>query len=230
LAEQVGDFNFINNDSVLYTTLSNNSVIIQTKDLTTNTTDTIFTTPFREAHILLGTEVAGPHYFFPKTNYQLEGFVYRYQQGQFDRLAIDGFGLAANSVGEQIISSHRDQQNLMSTLYNPTTNEMVSLATPLIPEKCFVVNTDIYCAIPNETLRYDSINHWLQGVSKFSDSLWQVTPEENNLVINITAESGRRVDVIDHTIGTISGDWYFRNKNDNSLWIFELANITDPLE
>jgi hypothetical protein len=99
------------------------------------------------------------------------------------------------------------------------------LPITVIPEKCVSSNEKLLCAQPdNRKLQYNSINRWLQGVESYADSLWMID-EEPEILIDITGFSGREVDVINGLVGTLSGDWYFQNKKDSSLWIYELSRL-----
>ena len=227
MADMVGEFMFVEDDEVLFTTQNNSGISIQTNDLN-GSVDTIFTTPFREAIVILNTDVAGPHYFYPKISYLLEGFVYEYKNGSLNRLPLDGFGLAAGVAGDKVIASFRNQTKLVTEMLDTTDGGVTSLTTPLVPEKCVSVELNTYCAIPGDTtLQYNSINEWLKGTEMFSDNLWRVDTAGNEEMINIVEHSGRGVDVVNGTIGEISQDWYFRNKADDSLWIYELSKFSN---
>jgi len=228
--EEVGEMTFTEDNNLIYTTITNNSVLGNVFNIKNETTAVIFDTLFREATVILGSTVAGPHYFFPKTNYTFEGFVYRVDEGRLTRLPVDGFGFTANMFGNTILASYRDKSDLVTIIYDQASEEKAELDVALLPDKCVGSDENIYCAIPkNETLRYDSINKWYQGVDLFTDSLWLVG-EDGEELIDITNHSGRNVDVVNGEIGEISSDWYFQNKGDHSLWIYELSEIADITE
>lgn len=227
VADAAYQFAAADNNTLLYTTVTNNNAVVNRFNIETRVNDVLFTTLFREAIVLFGTTVDGPHYFLPKTSRFLEGFLYQVSNGTFNRLPLDGFGFSSYLVDEDIISSHRKKTNLVSSLYDTETGELVELPTSVIPEKCVGVAEKLYCAQPdNKQLNHNSIDRWLQGVDSFADNLW-VIEEEPELLINITSFSGRDVDVMNGLIGRFSDDWYFQNKTDNSLWIYELSRLTD---
>ncbi len=230
VAENVGIFNFSNDDNLLYTIASNSSLLAIVFDLKDQSHETIFETPFREASVVFGNEDDGPHYFYPKTSYLLEGFVYRADGNVLTRLPIDGFGLTSNVLDDVVLTSYRNQIKLVTTLYDQTENEIIALDEVLLPSKCVSKEDDLYCAVPkNKQLQYDSINKWQQGIESFSDNLWSINDSSVEL-IDITNHSGRSVDVVNGSIGTLSNDWYFQNKIDNTLWIYELSRLTDNVE
>ncbi len=102
------------------------------------------------------------------------------------------------------------------------------LETALIPDKCIARDESLYCALPkNTTLKYNDIDQWYQGVESFTDNLWLISDEANQELIDITDHTGRNVDVINGLIGNTSDDWYFQNKLDNSLWIYELSRLDE---
>ncbi len=222
----VGQFEFTPNDELLYTTVNNSSVVARAFDLSSQSSETLFSTPFREAFVDFGSDIDGPHYFWPKTSHLLEGFVYKVSGGSFTRLPVDGFGLSANTFDELVLASYRDGSDLVTTLYNNTLSEPKLLETALIPDKCVASDKSLYCALPkNTTLQYKDIDQWFQGVESFTDNLWLISDESNQELIDITGHSGRNVDVKNGTIGNTSNDWYFQNKLDNTLWIYELSRL-----
>jgi hypothetical protein len=225
IADAAVQLSITENDFLLYTTLTNSGVVTNVFDVEEKESEVLFTTPFREAIVLFNSTVAGPHYFLPKTSHLLEGFVYEVSGDTLNRLPLDGFGFSSTLVGENILSTYRDQTRLVSSLYDTQTEELVELPTSIIPEKCVGLEEEVYCAQPeNKQLRYNSIDRWLQGVESFADSLWAVG-EESEPLINITSFSGREVDVFNGLVGKLSGDWYFQNKKDQSLWIYELSRL-----
>jgi hypothetical protein len=225
IAEGVGSFTITPNDEVLYTTTTNNSAVASVFMVETQTSEILFSTPFREAVVLFGESVNANHYFLPRTSHLLEGFMYEVIGNTFNRLPLDGFGFTSTLVNTHLISSYRDQSALVSTQYNTETGEIAELATPVIPDKCVSSTDKLFCAQPdNRKLQYNSINRWLQGMESYADSLW-VLDKEPEMLINITSFSGREVDVINGLVGKLSGDWYFQNKKDQTLWIYELSRL-----
>lgn len=221
------DFLVTDTDEILYTTLANNSTIINAYDPATDINTVVHRTPFREATVLLNKTLNGPHYFYPKIAVSLEGFLYELLDGTLTRLPVDGFNFAAATVADQVIFTHRQGRTIFTELYNGTP-DITELVASDVPQKCVGVETAVFCARPEQTIHYDSIVNWLKGSNQFSDDLWLIGDDEDKL-IDITNHSGRQVDVLNPMIGPVSTDWYFQNKIDGTLWIYELSRSIDTI-
>ena len=209
--------------NILYTSVTNSSVLARLYDSEAESTETVFETPFREATVDLNSTEAGPHIFYPKTSTVLESFVYEVTNGNLSRVPLDGYSFAAAVAGDTIIASSRTRSGMDTRQYDIETETTTNLSRVLVPEKCLATGGDLYCASETkDSINYQTLNQWFRGVEKFDDSLWHIS-ETNTELVDIKDFSGRQVDVINGTIGAESSDWYFQNKNDNSLWIYELS-------
>ena len=95
----------------------------------------------------------------------------------------------------------------------------------MLPEKCaFGTNIDVICAHEKIKIPTGFPDNWYQGTVNFKDSLWRISAEDSSatLLINTESASGRQLDVTDMTLGTNDTNAYFINKNDNTLWTYEL--------
>lgn len=225
LANSVTDFSFTKDNVLLYANLTNTSVVANSFEPVSEVNEVLFVTPFREASVRFTDIVAGPHYFFPKTSSLLEGFVYQVIDGTTTRLPADGYGLSANASLELLLVSKREKANFVSDLFLQESKDPIRLSKSFIPEKC-LINTVLYCAGSDTSLKYNATDEWLKGKTSFNDSLWSIREGEPVELIDISAFSGREVDVYESSLGYRSSDWYFKNKQDNALWIFELSRLT----
>ena len=229
IEEQVAEFSFSEEDVLMYGVVNNSSVAIKTYDSGDGVSTTLFSTPFREAAVKLGPTPEGPHYFWPKTSHLLEGFVYRVEGETFTRLPVDGFGLSANAFGDKVFASYRNQEELVSVMYEPTMEAPAELSAVFLPDKCVDGEFVIYCAGPRDAnLQFKDIDGWYQGTESFSDSLWVViSAASSEELVYIAGESGRNVDVKNGAIGVETGSWYFQNKIDNTLWVYEVLRLDE---
>lgn len=226
LANSVTEFQFTKEGTLLYANLTNTSVIGSEFDPINETAKVLFSTPFREASIVFTDSLSGPHYFYPKTSSLLESFVYEILDGKNTRLPADGYALSAAASSNLLLVTKRNQAQLVSDLYQKEGVVPVRLTRSFIPEKC-LVSTELYCAGEKSDLNYNSTDEWLKGNINFADSLWSVRGDQAVELIDISAFSGRDVDVTNSSLGYESGDWYFKNKLDNTLWIFELSRLEE---
>lgn len=213
-------------DGVLYTSEGNSFVTVTWFDFLKETKQARFTVPFRESTVQFGSTLSGPHLAFPKPSTQLEGFVYSYSNNTRQRLPIDGFGLAATIVGDTVVSIVRNQNTLTSSLYSPTSKSTVTPGLTIVPDKCVASSSTMVCAHDAAAQKtFETYDNWLKGIYQFNDDLWSISPVNGGdmKLIDIEAESGRIVDISDLHIGE-TGDLYFRNKNDSTVWWYDLSS------
>lgn len=230
IAEQVSEFTISESGVVLFGSVTNSSIMAKTYNPATETFGNLFSTPFREATLLFGSTLDSKHYFYPKTSHILEGFIYQVEGSTLTRLGLDGFGFTANNLDNLLVATYRNQNDLVSEQLSTATNQASNLEFAVIPSKCVGEDGSLYCAIPNnKNLQHDSITNWLMGTQLFYDDLWVISSSSEEL-IGINEFSGRNVDVINGALGDISSDWYFQNKLDNSLWLYELSRLNSESE
>jgi len=102
---------------LLYSKQHNNGIDVVERDLARGSEKTLFTVPFREAIVVFGETVTGPHVAYPKSSQHLEGFVYSYTGTTRTRTPLNGFGLTAHLAGDSIVGSWRNGSELTSYYY-----------------------------------------------------------------------------------------------------------------
>lgn len=101
--------------------------------------------------------------------------------------------------------------------------------SPIIfePHKCILSSTAkyiMYCGYEFTEYGYNYPNDWYQGARSFSDNIWSVN------LFNLSAtqlanpenEVGRVVDITNMETSSDGKVLYFTNKNDNTLWSYEI--------
>lgn len=212
---------FTSNDTLLYALKESQSVRGYEYDLVTDTTINLFTVPFREAVILWGETATGPHYTYPKTASDLEGYLYEINSGTLSRLPISGFGFSAIITGDAIIYSSAESDNLKNYIYNKKGGEVTPVQIPFIPEKCLVLKDGVSCASDTIAITKGSIESWYRGETVFNDTLWYIQPEINltNQIEPLSKTVGRSLDAT--MLSTESKVLYFVNHSDRSLWVYD---------
>jgi hypothetical protein len=225
IAPEVDQFAFMSDGTLLYTTVTNNSVVVHRYNTTEQVSDVLFTTPFREAVIRFGEAVTGPHLFQPKSSYLFEGFAYIYENGELRRLPTTGYNFSTAVGPNQVLVTKRNGSGLTSQVLSYT-GITQALPFDVVPDKCVSSTTTFYCAVSvTEELNYNSLDEWYKGRLQYQDNLWSITGTEQTELINITAFSGQRVDVTNSELGIQSGNWYFTNKPNSTLWVYELPRL-----
>ncbi len=216
-------------DSLLYAVHNSGSVAVTARTLESGNEKTLFSIPFREATVVMGTSKPGPHIAYPKTSSVLESFVYQYSNSKLERLPIEGYSLSAIPMLNGVIASAHKENNLSSMLYDATAKSSQVLPLVILPTKCLGHTAEtIVCGYDkNTTMRFDTPERWLQGSLTFNDNLWLLNADSSpRQLIDIKYTSGRTVDVTDPAIGTFTNDLYFKNKVDQTLWWYDLSNTS----
>lgn len=199
--------------------------------LTSQVVRTLFTLPFRDTTIVWGNSATSTHYAYPKTSHQLEGFVYSIQNSKLTRIPLDGFGLVADAGAGIITFGRNENQIHTSYYYDKAANQRYSAGLILLPEKCAFstkVTGLLWCANYTGTLDLEFPDNWYSGDTTSRDSLFAInlTPDAiatTNLV-DTFAETSREIDSTQMTIGDNERNLYFINKNDNTLWMYDLSS------
>lgn len=221
------DFTFADDGSILYTTLTSNGTSGYKMYPDTKITTKIFDFPFQEATMVWSRNDKSPHYVYPKTSTQLRGYLYSIKNGKLKRETSDGLGLTAEASPDYIVSTVLDGSEPASYIYDRAQNKFN--ASPIIfePHKCILSSTAkyiMYCGYEITEYGYSYPNDWYQGARSFSDNIWSVN------LFNLSAtqltnpenEVGRVVDITNMETSSDGKVLYFTNKNDNTLWSYEI--------
>lgn len=224
---QVVDFRLESSSTLLYTSRATNGLTAEAYSLTKGTATDLFTVPFFEARIAWGTSSRATHYVTPKPSYLLEGYLYSVGSGKMSRLPVAGYGLTSFSSGEYTLYTTTRDAEPKSSIYNHATGATSPLSIAIVPEKCTASTKQadlVWCGHELKSAEFGFPDTWYRGENSFKDSLWRIDPTLGGaeLLIDTFAASGREIDITDLTIGQSETALYFINKNDNTLWMYEL--------
>jgi hypothetical protein len=224
-SKTVTDFSLTSGHEVLYTTSGAQGLTGYATDLDTAKEKTIFSIPFTDATIQWGSTAEGSHFVYPKTSYALEGFLYEAKNNTFARLPVQGFNFAAKANDSIILYNASADQKIKSYIYDRETKISSPLDAPILPEKCLLPEEgfEFVCAYEPTVITYEFPENWYRGLSNFKDTLWllDATTMTAESIVN-TTESGREIDSIKIAVSTAGTALFFINKNDNTLWMYEL--------
>lgn len=230
ILEDVIDFTTTNNNTFLYAVRKNNSVVGKEYSPISKATKELFTVPFSEAKIVWGKTANATHYVYPKPNSALEGYLYEIVSGKIKRLPVDGLGLTAVGSEDYILSGSQVKNSYETSIYVKRQNISVEFFETILPDKCTLLNLDarFICAIPNTPIKSDAPDGWYQGMTTYSDNLWSIDPDAGSLtlLLKIEEESGRELDIMNLLSNNGDNNLYFQNKNDQTLWTYELKDLT----
>lgn len=230
LEPNIIDFSATTDSTFLYAVQTNNSVEVKEYIPDTDTTNDLFIIPFREAAISWGESAESNHYFYPKATFRLEGYLYQANGGEVSRLPIDGYGLSATGNDDFVIYGKQNNR-IYQNFTHGTSSEL--LPYNFMPEKCVfetsTSNTAI-CAVGFEDYDYKMPDSWYQGNFSHLDNIWEIntTTGEMSILINTYETTSRFIDILNLTKN--NNRFYFINKNDGALWLFDEELLEDNLE
>lgn len=203
------------------------SVIAQARDVVTNTSQTLFTVPFREAVIVWGAGADATHYVYPKPSRHLEGALFAATTRGLERLPIDGFGLTALASPQGILFNRYEAGEYVSYTLGESESEPVLSPIILLPEKCVLETGSIaFCAGDFIDSTADLPDNWYMGLFQTSDAVWEISLNLGgaNQLVNPQQLVGRSINITDMTVSTLTSELHFINKTDNTLWLYEIPN------
>ncbi len=212
---------------LMYSSREPEGLVGHVYNFTNQTKKVLFKLPFHETFIQWGEKSNMPHYFNPKPSYALEGYLYQALNEKTSRLPVEGFGLSSLATKDIVAYSAFSMTGTKNYLYdrNLHTNEQIPIR--ILPEKCVLnSSTSLICAYDGQTsLPAEFPDAWYQGKVSFKDSLFLIdgpNKEDLKLLVNTFTETGRELDITNLKLGISGRVLYFINKNDNTLWMYEL--------
>ena len=186
---------------------------------TTGTALRSFSLPLKEVTMLWGTET----YLYSKPTAELPGSLYKVDGDLTPVLpATNGF---VGGVGTtQFLSSYHKDGTLVSYAHNRNNGKDIQLSVTFIPEKCVFGNTKtVWCASSFEPKDDSFLESWYRGDTQSEDLLWvidSISGVSRSIVSPLTV-SGRSVDVDRIIVDKNEKILVFRNKIDNTLWLYD---------
>jgi hypothetical protein len=230
LSDEVSAFAASGDNEFLYLSPDGNGTLAKAYNPKNNRTRVLFTIPFREVAIDWNQTAAGPHLVYPKAANRLEGFIFSYTNGVKTRLPISGFGLSAVGSNSTVLSSEfLNTGDYVTQSLTYTDQTATPLPISIIPEKCAFLPTqtnNAICGAPiteyNTTQLPDS---WYRGDLVKGDSLWDVRTGFSSAILlsNITSTKGQTVDLINPQFTSSGERYYFQNKIDQTLWVYDFT-------
>lgn len=225
--EPVLDFTITDDDQLLYTVTDASGVGGKVFDIETQASRTLFTTPFRQMSVVWGDYSEAKHFVIPKPTRTLEGFLYEADKNGLSRTNISGYGLVVLPSERHILFSETADSLYSSYVKNKESDMVTTLGIPFFPSKCSISSTDIaYCALDIGIVDESFPDNWYRGETSSIDEIWSIDLNTQNtaLLINTKDVSGREIDIIDTTLSKDEMSMYFKNRNDQALWVYDVVN------
>lgn len=187
-------------------------------------TETLFSIPLRDTQVLW----RDPVYVYTTPTAEQAGYLYKLTGSTMSFTVLGEKGLMAIPYEEGLVLSTSVEEGLLSTAYEK--GYAYTMPIGMFPDKCVddpKATSTLYCAAP---LEFESLSaaypdDWYKGIVSFVDALWKidVTKSEAVLVSDLLAESGRAIDVMEMGASEHGDYLYFINKNDDTLWMYDLT-------
>ncbi|MDO8566702.1 MAG: hypothetical protein Q7R58_00930 [bacterium] len=188
----------------------------------------IFTTPLSSLRI----SFAGKNQYFAytKPSARVSGSAFLIDSaGGFSRVAGPKNGLVAKASpsGRWVLVSHVNGGVMQMGLVNTLTGENLPLPVTTIADKCVWTMNDsaIYCGIPvSPSPNFNYPDDWYQGAVSFTDRIWKidVAGRYAQFVLDFSKENNGELDAQALSIDPLNTVLVFVNKNDGSLWSYQL--------
>lgn len=189
------------------------------------TSERLYKIALRDVRALWGLT----NYVYTTPTLAQKGFIYRVSGDNMLNFTTDGApGLTGFMHNNDVIVTKFSDSKLESTLLNDydRTSDPPTLSIPILPEKCASAAKVLVCGAPKESVTDQSFpDSWYKGTTSFSDSLWTINTGAytSTLLIDILGEGGREVDVYKIGIDSEGKRVWFINKNDNTLWMYDMS-------
>lgn len=140
---------------------------------------------------------------------------------------VAGLTTLAAPSGDTILFSRSTTDSFLTGILNIEDGyEMIDLEVATLPEKCVFASSPLalYCAVPESIPTETYPDAWYQGLVSFSDSLWKIDPETGtaDLITSLSGEAKEPIDAVDLKINKEESFITFINKNDSTLWSYEI--------
>lgn len=214
--------------SVLVLTSGTNGSIASRRRTDGTPLSTAFTSPLSALRV----SFAGKNQYlaFTKPSMTLPGSAFLVDStGHFSRILGPQKGLVAlaSPSGKWVLASFIADDTMRMELVDTASGEIIPLPVATITDKCVWTADDstIYCGIPvNPPTGRNYPDDWYQGAVPFNDRIWkiQVANRYAQLVLDFPAEANESLDAEALAINPKSTVLIFLNKNNGSLWSYQL--------
>lgn len=221
------DFKFVGDKTLIYLAYQDAGTVAKAINLETLSEEIIFTNPLRQIRVNWGQTKDDIHYIYPKPSAELDGYLYKIEGGKMSRLPVSGKGLTAIGNNERVLFGLSEERTYVGRTYNNEVKVVGNLYVAPMPEKCVFANFDpnqAWCAQASDGYSQYYPDEWYKGVISQVDQLWSINAFANSasFVKDITASTGREIDVINMSIAGDDSALFFINKNDGALWTYEI--------
>jgi hypothetical protein len=228
LSPHMNEFSWNADNQLRFTEITSDGMDGKALDPVTKQTQPLFTVPFQTGTMIWSQSSTTPHYVYPKAAGRLLGYLYAIQNGGLHRVPLSGNGFVADANSQYIVSSELPNIAPVSSIYNVVTGETTPAPFIIEPQKCAfspAVPTQVFCGSELGAQYSEHFpDDWYKGTRHFSDQIWMINLARHNAIklVSPLTTVGREIDVTTMSVSSDSTMLYFINKNDNTLWLYEI--------
>ncbi len=139
-----------------------------------------------------------------------------------------GLSTKVSRDAKYVLASSAEKDSLTTAIYAVSSQKYTSAVIKTLADKCVWGNFNlnmIYCAAPAQPVSGLYPDDWYRGILSGADKIWQInaTSGEIHLVTSIVDQSDRVIDAFNLGLDPKDEFLFFMNKNDLSLWSFDLV-------
>lgn len=216
---------FVAGSSTLITASpSSSGIIVTSAKLDGTNAKTLFSSVLSAITVLPSTK---EYFAYTKPASSVDGYGFTVSGNTFTRVLgpLRGLTLLPSPSGKSVIYSALSGNALKGNVMDVATHTVTPLPLAIAPEKCVwtASETAVYCAVPR-SIGGIWPDAWYQGRISLSDRIWKIdlASRTASLVVDPDQVAQVQVDAVSLTIDPQSDLLVFTNRNDGSLWAYDL--------
>ena len=225
LEQNARNISFANNHTVLYTVTQNGTTIGYRQDISTKTRQEVFRFNFGSIDVTWGNGLSNV-YITTKPSPALQGFIYKVTGNTVSPIGPVAYGLSSVVSNEYVIVTYRKSQTYHSSIL--TDNNPLPLPILVINKKCTFdsLNKDLlWCGAPQQNTSQTYIDDWYKGTLTAQDDIWLINLKLGSVQMKIDTQTeiGHSLDILNPEMNTSGTSLFFKNKTDQTLWMYDLT-------
>lgn len=163
-----------------------------------------------------------------KASSSLDGYAFSISTtGAFSRILgpHKSLSILPNADGTLVLYSYQLEGSMRMALLNRNSGDVTALPLSTLTEKCTWSGDEesIYCGVP-QSAKGNLPDEWYQGARFFTDRIWKIDLSDRvaTLLLDPSKAEGVAIDMVSVSIDKSSDFLFFKNKQDGSLWAYDI--------
>ncbi len=141
-----------------------------------------------------------------------------------------GLSAAVSRDGRHILYSYNTDDGLKTAIYSVNAGTTTDAVIRTLADKCawsYEVKVVAYCGVPSDLGNAVYPDDWYLGGTASSDRLWRINASNGDIkqISSLVDQSDRLLNLTSVDLDPKDHYLFFMNKNDLSLWSFDLTKI-----